>query len=100
MNITFAKNLLKYFNEHNLSLKDFAQDLEVPISTVHGWLNGTTPRNIITLKKIALFLSCSIDELCFDEKKITSQKSHKLESNLTLSLGDVKYQVVLLKMND
>lgn len=98
MDIHFSKNLKKFIKEHNLSLKDLSQKLNVPISTIHGWLNGTLPSNIITIKKIAILLNCSMDELCFNEKKLLAPTSHKLESNLVLSLGDEKYQVVLVKI--
>jgi transcriptional regulator with XRE-family HTH domain len=64
----FAKNLKDFISKNNLSLKDLAEQLEVPSSTVHGWINGVPPKSIKTLKKIAVFMNCTIDELCFDEK--------------------------------
>ena len=98
MEMIFSRNLKNYIETHNLSLKDLGQKLDVPTSTVHGWINGIPPRNIKTIKKIANLLNCSVDELCFSEKKASPQLLHKLESNLVLSLGDDKYQVVLVKM--
>ncbi len=64
----FAKNLKDFITKNNLSLKELADQLEVPSSTVHGWINGVPPKSIKTLKKVALLMNCSIDELCFDEK--------------------------------
>jgi putative transcriptional regulator len=100
MEVTFSKNLKKYLETNKMSLKELGQKLEVPTSTVHGWLNGIPPRNILTIKKIASLLCCSMDELCFEEKKDSPQKSPHFESNLTISFGDDKYHVVLMKIKE
>ena len=89
----FAKNLKDFISKNNLSLKDLADQLEVPSSTVHGWVNGVPPKSIKTLKKVALLMNCSIDELCFDERNI----SNNLESNIFLTIGNVTYRIVLKK---
>lgn len=98
MEISFSKNLKNYLDKHNLSLKDLGQKLNVPTSTVHGWINGIPPRSIVTLKKIASLLECSIDELCFNEIKRERRKTERSESNLTVLIDDEKYQIVLVKM--
>jgi putative transcriptional regulator len=98
MEISFSKNLKNYLDTHNLSLKDLGQKLNVPTSTVHGWINGIPPRSIVTLKKIASLLECTIDELCFDEVRNQSTKGERNESNMTIVIDEEKYQVVLVKM--
>lgn len=98
MEISFSKNLKNYLDKHNLSLKDLGQKLEVPTSTVHGWINGIPPRNIVTLKKIASLLECSMDELCFNEKSSESRKKEKGETNLTVLIDEEKYKIVLVKV--
>lgn len=89
----FAKNLKKFISKNNLSLKDLADQLDVPSSTVHGWVNGVPPKNILTLKRIAALMNCSIDELCFDEQTI----SESVDSNIFLTIGNVTYRIVLKK---
>ena len=64
----FSENLKHHIQEHNLSLKELAIKLNVPPSTVHGWLNGIPPKNILTIKKIADLFNCSLDKLCFNEE--------------------------------
>jgi transcriptional regulator with XRE-family HTH domain len=90
----FSKNLNKYLESKNLSIKELADSLKVPSSTVHGWLNGVPPRSIFTLKKIALHLNCTIDELCFDEKRIDGFK----DPDLVISLGQFSYRIVLKRI--
>jgi transcriptional regulator with XRE-family HTH domain len=91
----FSKNLKDFIAKNNLSLKDLADQLEVPSSTVHGWINGVPPKSIKTLKKIALLMNCSIDELCFDERMTTEN----VDSNILLTIGNVTYRIVLKKHN-
>jgi transcriptional regulator with XRE-family HTH domain len=98
MQISFSKNLKIYLNKYNLSLKELSNQLNIPTSTVHGWLNGTPPRSIITLKKIASLLDCSIDELCFDEGKQESPREGLNESNLSVQIDEEKYRIVLVKI--
>lgn len=89
----FAQNLKNFISKNKLSLKDLADQLEVPSSTVHGWVNGVPPKSIKTLKRIATLMNCSIDELCFDEQ----MNSESVESNIFLTIGNVTYRIVLKK---
>jgi hypothetical protein len=45
--LVFSQNLKIYLEAHRYSLKEFAHKIGVPISTVHGWLNGVPPKNVI-----------------------------------------------------
>jgi transcriptional regulator with XRE-family HTH domain len=90
----FAKNLKDFISKNNLSLKDLADQLEVPSSTVHGWVNGVPPKSIKTLKKIALIMNCSIDQLCFDE----TFDQQTLDPNINFTIGDATYKVIFKKV--
>jgi transcriptional regulator with XRE-family HTH domain len=97
--MNFSKNLKAYMAKNNMSLKEFATKLGVPNSTVHGWLNGIPPKNILMLKRIATHMNCTIDELCFDEERSkTSDFQGLIESNLVLSLGEDSFQLILKKI--
>ncbi len=89
----FARNLKDFIHKNNLSLKDLADQLEVPSSTVHGWINGVPPKSIKTLKKIALLMNCSIDELCFDEKF----DSH--DPGINITIGDSTFKLIFKKVD-
>ena len=93
----FSENLKIHIQEHNLSLKELAIKLNVPSSTVHGWLNGIPPKNILTIKKIADHFDCSIDMLCFNddcEKRVMEELDH----NGILKIGKSRYKVLLEKI--
>lgn len=90
----FSHNLTQYLKANNLSLKELAKRLDVPLSTVHGWVNGIPPKNILTLKKISEVFGCSIDDLCFGE----DFKEIHLESNLVISIGNDKYKILFKKV--
>jgi transcriptional regulator with XRE-family HTH domain len=90
--MTFSKNLKEFIAKKNWSLKDLADHLGVPSSTAHGWLNGVPPKNIKTLKKIAVLMECSIDELCFDE----NHNSH--DPNINITIGETTFKLILKKV--
>lgn len=90
----FSKNLKDFISRNNLSLKDLADQLEVPSSTIHGWINGVPPKSIKTLKRIAQLMNCSIDELCFDE-----QFEHStVDPNINFTIGNSTFKVILKKV--
>lgn len=74
------------------SLSDFAKKVRLPASTLHGWLNGATPKNIGDIKKVADFLGMSVDELCFDEKAKGAKKT-----NIKVVIDEQEFEVVLIK---
>jgi len=37
----------------------------VPVQTLHGWLQGSEPKSIRQLKKVADFLNVDLTEMCF-----------------------------------
>jgi transcriptional regulator with XRE-family HTH domain len=63
----FSKNLNDYLKKKKLSIHELSRLMDVPVSTIHGWLNGAEPKKITDLKKVSNFLGLTIDELCFDE---------------------------------
>ena len=93
----FSENLKHHIQEHNLSLKELAIKLDVPPSTVHGWLNGIPPKSILTIKKIADLFNCSIDKLCFSEE-FEKMVPEDLDYYGMIQIGKNRYKVVLEKI--
>ena len=93
----FSENLKNYIQEHNLSLKELAIKLDVPPSTVHGWLNGIPPKSILTIKKIADLFNCSIDKLCFSGE-FEKLDPEDLDYSGMIKIGKNRYKVVLEKI--
>jgi transcriptional regulator with XRE-family HTH domain len=77
----FQKRLNQELNSRKISLNEFARQLNAPVSTVHGWLNGVDPKKINVIKKIADYLNLSIEELCFSELNETKVDEIKLIVN-------------------
>jgi transcriptional regulator with XRE-family HTH domain len=90
----FANNLKEFISKNNLSLKDLAEQLGVPSSTVHGWINGVPPKSITTLKKIAQLMDCSIDELCFGEQF----NDLTLDPKINFTIGNSTFKVIFKKV--
>ncbi len=96
--MTFSKNLKRYLETNKLSLKELADTLGVPSSTVHGWLNGIVPKNLITLRRISEIFNCTIDQLCFGEGVTSVSNETHLESDIVISLGDESFKIILKKI--
>ena len=92
--LVFSQNLKIYLEAHRYSLKEFAQKIGVPISTVHGWLNGVPPKNVMIIKKISNFLEVSVEDLCFENH----QKKDLIESDLVMSIGNEKFKLMFKKI--
>ena len=92
--LVFSQNLKMYLEAHKYSLKEFSQKLGVPISTVHGWINGVPPKNVMIIKKISNFLDVSVEDLCFE----SHQKKELVESDLVMCIGNEKFKIIFKKI--
>ncbi len=102
-NMKFSENLSFYLKQEKLSLTKLAKVLEVPNSTVHGWINGVTPKNVLILKKISDILNCTVDELCFGQVPKTdynSLSSSFIESSIVITLGNDNFKIFLKKQEN
>jgi len=92
--LLFSEKLKYYLKKNNYSLKELSEKIEVPISTVHGWINGVPPKNLVTIKRIALIFGISVDEMCFGSEVM----KESIDSDLVVSIGDQKYKLVFQKI--
>jgi DNA-binding Xre family transcriptional regulator len=66
----FLSNLEKKMNEKNLNKSQLAKGMGVAPSTVNSWFNRSAENiTLKTLKKLAAFLECTIDELVYGNEK-------------------------------
>lgn len=87
----FSENLKKAMSEHKISQKKLSMKVGLPVSTLHGWLNGAAPKNIQDLKKVASIFGMTIDQLCFDElKSFDFNKSLLREEKVVAQFGSVE----------
>jgi transcriptional regulator with XRE-family HTH domain len=90
--MNFSKNLKNYLKTKDLSINELARRLEVPVSTVHGWINGVEPKSMKDLKKVSVHLGITVDELCFGEMKTY------VKTDIRISIGNDTYHIYLSKI--
>ncbi len=61
--MSFSKTLRNLTEEKGITQKQLALDLEIPVSTVGGYFQGTSEPDFETLKLIAKYFNVSIDYL-------------------------------------
>ena len=74
---SILKTLMK---ENDISTTALAKSLDIPISTLHGWLQGAEPKNIGQIKKVADYFSITVDELCFGISGKVGKSEQSIES--------------------
>jgi len=62
-------NLKALMKSHELTPSKLSRATKIPISTLHGWLNGVDPKSIVQIKSVADYFDISLDELCFGESQ-------------------------------
>ncbi len=88
------KTLKRLLNESELSATELSKLTDIPLSTLHGWINGVEPKSISQLKKIADFFDVSLDFLCFGEPKSKNIKDFGGD----ISIGN--YEVILRRIRE
>lgn len=58
-----GESLREILSNRNLNVKQFAQDVEISLSTAYSWLSNTTEPNISALIRVADYLHCTIEFL-------------------------------------
>lgn len=77
--MSFCDTLRNLIDERGLTQKQLAQDLEIPVSTLGGYVQGTSEPDFETLKLFANYFNVSADYLL--NLKIGNAQSH-LENEL------------------
>jgi transcriptional regulator with XRE-family HTH domain len=85
-----STNLKEYLKKEKLSIHDLSRKVSIPVSTLHGWVNGAAPKSISEVKKVADFLNLTMDELCFNEKA----KDLK-NTNIKIIIDEQEFEIIL-----
>ena len=96
-----GQNLRRLMHERRIRVSHLSQETEVPKSTVHDWMHGGNPRDVIALKKIANYFSLSIDEICFGDliPKLKQQQNEVPVEQTEERLNIGSFDVILLRRN-
>jgi hypothetical protein len=71
-NITYTESsmelkviLKKLIKREGISVVHLSKSTKVPLPTLHGWLQGTAPKNLKQVKAVADYFGVDLDYLCF-----------------------------------
>lgn len=67
MEVKIGVVLKRLMKEKKISVKALSKESGVPVSTIHEWQNGRSPRNVVQAKNVADILGISLNRLLFDE---------------------------------
>ena len=57
--------LKKLIKEKGVTITALSKKSKVPLQTLHGWLQGSEPKNLKQVKKVADFFEVDMDYFCF-----------------------------------
>jgi transcriptional regulator with XRE-family HTH domain len=98
MEIKLHQVIKRELKSRNISLNELARICKIPVSTLHGWGQGTPPsaRNLHLLKNLSDYLSLSIAELLFNAKE--NVKESEILVSTTFTDSDRRYRLVIEKL--
>jgi len=97
--IQIEKTLRNYLKSQNLSQNNLAKSIGITSSSLHGYLNGTVPKGVETLIKMAQELNLSLDELIFNQRSVSNNQNIPITENVFLGLLG-EYELVISKKSD
>lgn len=84
---TVLKKLIK---ERGSPVTHVARVTKVPLQTLHGWLQGSEPKNLRQVKAVADYFEVDLDYLCFGIKpKNESNKIERFEDEINAGIFEV-----------
>jgi len=93
-----AKILQSEMKKKKISINKLAKDCGIPVSVLHGWINGTLPsaKNLSLLYKLSLCLEVPFEELLFGIKR--KDDGRVILFSTTFVDEDNKYRFVVEKI--
>lgn len=92
--MSIGENIKKYRKALNISQKDLANKLNMPISTLANYENDHREPNIETLNKIASILGITINDMVRNEEKTSNKNSIGIRFLDRSKLPDEKEQII------
>ncbi len=83
----------------DLTINKMARDCAIPVSVLHGWINGTIPsaKNIHHIKTLSEYLNISVEKLLFNN---VAAPSRLILFSSTFMDGKTQYKVTIEKLED
>ena len=96
MDLKLGQILSRILKERKITLRQISAATGVPTSTLGEWTNNRQPRNLINIKKVALFLGVSLNFLLFGEFDEFEKQTQRSELHHNLLSGT--YEITLRKI--
>ncbi len=97
LNMVIKTILKKLIKEKGLTITNLSRATKVPLQTLHGWLNGSEPKNLRQVKAVADYLEVDLDYLCFGIKPI-EQRNQKNIQDFQEEINAGIFEVVLRRV--
>ena len=97
--IKLSKVLQKEMKARKITINNLAKECRIPVSVLHGWVNGTLPsaKNLHHIHTLSRHLNLSTDQLLFNLSP--GNNLHTLFSS-TFMDGKTQYRLTVEKMED
>lgn len=97
--IRLGEALSREIEERDMTVSKLAKECKIPISVLHGWINGTYPsaKNIHHLHSLCQYLDLSLDQLLFGVKSSLKDRSIIFQS--IFMDGDNQYKLTVEKIS-
>lgn len=99
VDIKLSKVLQKELKTRKITINHLAKECEIPVSVLHGWVNGILPsaKNLHHIHTLSRYLSLTTDQLLFNFSAKSNQ--HTLFSS-TFMDGKTQYKLTIEKVED
>ena len=87
MELKFSLMLSGLIRKNGLSITALSRKTNIPVQTLHGWLNGTIPKDVRQVKILADYFKVTLDYIFYG---VEAKKAPEIESGV--------YEVVLRKI--
>jgi predicted Holliday junction resolvase-like endonuclease len=101
MSIKLKEVLEKEFKRRKLSINHVANECNIPISVLHGWVkDGVIPsgKNLIHIKSLSEFLGIPVDYMLFENSD--EKPSHLILFSSTFRDGNTQYKLTIEKVKE
>lgn len=97
--IKLSKVLQKELKARKITINNLAKECRIPVSVLHGWVNGTLPsaKNLHHVHTLSRHLSLTTDQLLFNFS--VKNNPHTLYSS-TFMDGKTQYKLTIEKLED
>jgi len=66
--LVLSSQLKGILETRRITIEELANKSQVPIEYISDWIIGAIPHNLLLVKKLAVYLETTMDDLCFELK--------------------------------